>query len=205
MESVVIPFLLGLIVTAALLVPVLMRLRAQLTEGQGLVANLERKVGDMRQNRAQLEEDQRFLTNFLKEFPHLARELFSGLKERQIPAVLMGVLQKSFDPQQALVLVKRGKLEGERVELPRLVVAASLPDNSPIRAGREPPHDRGGPGSAAEAPLVGNRHDLSSETAQARIKPGPDHVPGFKPDLVAPLVFDQDTLGLIALAKPKRS
>jgi diguanylate cyclase (GGDEF)-like protein len=204
MESVVIPFLLGLIVTAALLVPVLMRLRAQVAEGSGTVADLEKKVGEMRQNRAQLEEDQRFLTSFLKDFPHLARELFSGLKERQIPAVLMGVLQKSFDPSQALVLVKRGKMEGERVELPRLVVAASLPDTSSIKAGTEIPIDSGELGFAAESQLVVSRQDLSSETALARIKPGPDVLPGFKPDLLAPLVFDQDTLGLIALARPKR-
>ena len=50
-----------------------------------------------------------------------------------------------------------------------------------------------------------NRQDLSSETVQSRIKPGPETLPGLRPDIIAPLVFDQETLGLIAVARPRKT
>jgi diguanylate cyclase (GGDEF)-like protein len=53
--------------------------------------------------------------------------------------------------------------------------------------------------------MVVNRQDLQSETARSRIKPDPG-LPGMpEPDLIAPLVFDQDTLGVIVLSKPRKS
>jgi len=60
-------------------------------------------------------------------------------------------------------------------------------------------------GFAAESQIDVNRQDLQTETAQSRIKPGPG-LPGLpQPDLIAPLVFDQETLGVIVVAKPRKS
>src|SRR2546429_127311 len=55
------------------------------------------------------------------------------------------------------------------------------------------------------AQLLMSRQDLSSETAQGRIKPGPDALPGLRPDFIAPLIFDQETLGLIVVARPRKT
>src|SRR5207245_1941707 len=44
-----------------------------------------------------------------------------------------------------------------------------------------------------------------SETARSRIKQGPDALPGLRPDFIAPLVFDQETLGLILVARPRKT
>ena len=50
-----------------------------------------------------------------------------------------------------------------------------------------------------------SRQDLQAETAAKGIKPGPP-LPGIpEPELIAPLVFDQDTLGVIVLSKPRKS
>src|SRR6266705_3567578 len=117
------PFLLGLLVTTGLLLPILLRFRASAGEARHHAAALEREAGDLRRGRAQMEEEQRSVLQFLKEFPNLARDLFGGFAERQLPPTLLHVLQKSLDPAQALVLVRRGQEATDA----RFVVAAAYP------------------------------------------------------------------------------
>ncbi len=204
MTTSLIPFLLGLLVTAGLLIPLILRLRAAaVSANDGVDAFLE-QIGELKKSHAQLQEDRQSLTQFLKEFPHLARDLFSGFGERQVPATVLQVVQRSLEPAHAVVLVRRGLPNGENKESARLVVAAVAPEGSPYKLGTQVPLDRGELAFVAETQIVMNRHDLTSETAQSRIKPGPDILPGLNPDLIAPLVFDQETLGLIAVARPRR-
>src|SRR5262245_13651175 len=199
MVATLLPFVLGLLVTAGLLVPLLLRLRSRAAEAAEQVAALEDEVGQLRKGQAEGEEDQRALTQFLKEFPHVARDLFSGLTERQLPATLLHVVQRSLDPAQAVVLVRRGQETGEA----RLVVAAASPEGGPLRLGLEVPVNRGELGYVAESQLVVARRDLLADEVKERIKPG-EPLPGLQADLFAPLVFDQDTLGVIALSRPRR-
>ncbi len=200
-----VPFLLGLLVTAGLLVPLILRLRVAAREAGDRADALADQVGRLKKGHVQLQEDQQSLTQFLKEFPHLARDLFSGLMERQIPGTILQVVQRSLEPAHAIVLVKRGRSQGEQEQAACLVVAAVAPEDSPFKLGTEIPSDRGEIGFAAEAQLVLNREDLASETARSRIKPGPDALSGLRPDFIAPLVFDQETLGLIVVARPKKT
>ncbi len=200
-----IPFLLGLLVTAGVLVPLVLRLRAAVEEADERADVIADQFGHLQGTHAQLQEDQQSLTQFLKEFPHLARDLFSALSERQIPGTILHVVQRSLEPAHTIVLVKRGRPEEDASEPTCLVVAAVAPEGSPHQLGTEIPIDCGELGFAAEAQLVMNRQDLSSEIAQSRIKPGPDALAGLRPDFIAPLVFDQETLGLIAVARPRKT
>ena len=200
-----IPFLLGLLVTAGLLVPLILRLRAAAGEGNERAESLEERLQQLQRSHSKLQEDQQSLTQFLKEFPHLARDLFSGLAERQIPGAILHVVQRSLEPAQAIVLIKRGWAEGELPQTAGLIVAAVAPEGSAFQVGTEVPIDSGEIGFAVETQLVTTRQDLSSETAQSRIKRGPDPLPGLRPDFIAPLVFDQETLGLIAVARPGKN
>jgi len=199
------PFLLGLAVTAGLLVPVLIRLRALVAEARSEKAAAGQQVAALRRSQAQLEEDLRFLTQFLKDYPRLARELYSGLGERQIPGVLLSIVQRSLDPQQAVVLVRRSDSRGDRGRSPRLVVAAAYPEGAAVKVGTEVPLDAGEIGFAAESQLVVSRQDLQSETAPARFKPGPALAGMPQPDVIAPLVFDQETLGVILVQKARKA
>jgi diguanylate cyclase (GGDEF)-like protein len=141
----------------------------------------------------------------MRDFPHLARDLFTGLKERQVPSSVLHVVQKSLDPAQAVVLVRRGSGSGEGdLKDRRFVVAAVHPEAGTIRVGAEVPADSGEIGLAAEARIVVGRDDLLDETLKGRIKPGPTPLGGFTPELIAPLVFDQETLGVIALSAPRK-
>src|SRR6185503_7556749 len=76
---------------------------------------------------------------------------------------------------------------------------------SAYRLGTEIAAETGELGYVAEAQIVADREDLESETARSRMKPGPDALPGMKPEFIAPLVFDQETLGLIIVARPKKT
>ena len=200
-----IPFFLGLAITAGLLVPLLLRLRSSVGEARAEKASAGQQISQLKRNHAVLEEDLRFLTQFLKDYPRLARQLYSGLSERQIPGELLAIVQRSLDPQQVAVLVRRSEAKGEKSKTPRLVVAAAYPDGAAVKVGTEVPLDTGEIGFAAESQIDVNRQDLQAETAQSRIKPGPG-LPGMpQPDLIAPLVFDQDTLGVIVVAKPRKT
>jgi diguanylate cyclase (GGDEF)-like protein len=194
------PFLLGLAVTGGMLLPMLLRLRASARAIGARAQALESELVGLRRSRAQIEDDQRSLTQFLKDFPHLARDLFSGLTERQVPPSLLHLLQKSLDPAQAVVLVRRGADPGDA----RFVVVAATGEGGLPGIGTEVPLDRGELGFVAESQLVVGRDDLATGEVKSRIRPGPD-VAGLQPDLIAPLVFDQQTLGMIALSRPRRA
>ena len=85
------------------------------------------------------------------------------------------------------------------------MVSAAYPDGAAIKKGTEVPLDSGEIGFASKSQSVVNRQDLESEEAVGRITEGPA-LKGFeKPDLIAPLVFDQETLGVILVAKPRKS
>ncbi len=200
MASALIPFLLGLVVAAGLLIPLLIRLRSSAGEAGERADALERELEKLERGRGQLEEDQRSLTQFLKEFPHLARDLFSGLAERQLYPSLLHLLQKSLDPAQAVILVRKG----QEARDPRFVVVAVAPVGGAPKIGTEVPVDRGELGYAAESQLVVAKEDLAAPEVRARIKPGPDPLSGFPAALMAPLVFDQETLGMVALSPPRR-
>jgi diguanylate cyclase (GGDEF)-like protein len=203
--SAFIPFFLGLVVTSGLLVPILLRLRSSVGEARAEKLVAEERSSRLRQAQAGLEQDLGFLTQFLKDYPRLARELYGGLTERQIPGALVDIVQRSLDPQQVAVLVRRTESKGENPRAPRLVVAAAYPEGAAVAVGAEAPLDAGEIGFVAEAQIDVNRQDLSAENTVARVKPGPG-LPGMpQPDLIVPLVFDQETLGVIVVAKPRRS
>jgi diguanylate cyclase (GGDEF)-like protein len=198
-----VPFFLGLAVTAGLLVPVLLRLRTLVGEARTEHARAAQQCAALRDSHARLEEDLRFLKSFLKDYPRVARDLYSGLGERQIPAVLLGIVQRSLDPQQTAVLVRRADAKDESAGSPRFVVAACHPPGGPVRPGAEIALGAGEIGFAAEAQRVVNRADLQSDAATGLIRPGPGLAGMPEPDLIAPLVFDQNTLGVIVVQGPR--
>jgi diguanylate cyclase (GGDEF)-like protein len=199
------PFLLGLLVTAGLLVPLILKLRSAAADAQQTADAAQGELGELQKAHAQLQADQQSLTQFLKDFPQVAQDLFTGLAERQVPPTILQVVQRSLDPAHALVFMARaGSPDGDPQE-PGLTLVAAAPEGSPYRLGTEIPMDRGEIGFAVQTQLVTTRQDLASETAQARLKQGPDDLPGLRPDFIAPLVFDQETLGVIAIARPRKN
>ena len=202
-----VPFFLGLIVTAGVLVPILLRMRAAVAEARADTDAASPQLQSLKRTNAKLQEDLGFLTRFLQDFPRLARELYNNLGERQIPGVLMSTVQRSLDPQQVAVLVRREETArpNEKQKAARFVVVAAHPENGPVRLGTEIPVDTGEIGFVAESQIVATRQDLEAEEATNRLKPGPGLSGMSHPDLIAPLVFDRETLGVIVVARPRKS
>ncbi len=199
-----VPFLLGLAVAAGLTVPPILRLRARAALARDEAAALQDKAVALERAHAEVVEELHFLTQFVDDYPRIARDLYGGLSERQVPAALLEIVQRSLDPQRVAVLVRRSEGRGGPDQSPRLVVAAAYPDGAAVDVGSDLPLDRGAIGFAAESQRVLGREDFEDEAA-GRIEPGPA-LPGMpSPDFIAPLVFDQDTLGMILVQHPRRS
>ena len=197
-----VPFFLGLMVTAGLLVPILLRMRASVAESRADAETSRPLLQSLETANARLQQDLGFLTRFLGDFPRLARELYGNIGERQVPGVLLSTVQRSLDPQQVAVLVRR---EGNEEKAARFVVVAAYPDNGPVPVGTEVPMATGEIGFVAESQKVATRQALEAEESTNRVKPGPT-LPGMPhPDLIAPMVFDGETLGVIVVARPRKS
>jgi len=197
-ESIV-PFVLGLIVTAGVLVPLLLRSRDAVAESKQRAESLRKELEAQRRARTQLEADLGFLTTFLREFPLLSRGLYGGVKERELPRFFLEMVNRSLKPEHAVVLVRRRSAPPSGDAQPMLVVAAASP-NSPLAIGSDVSPVQGEIGLVAEAQTTMNRADLASEEVASRLKPGAAPSVGSKFDLMAPMVFDQETLGIIALS-----
>ena len=84
------------------------------------------------------------------------------------------IVQRSLDPQQVAVLVRRTDAKGDKGRPPRLVVAAAYPEGAAVKVGTEvAARHRARSASPPRRRSVLNRQDLEAETAQSRIKPGP--------------------------------
>jgi diguanylate cyclase (GGDEF)-like protein len=203
-QAPLVPFLLGMIVTGGLAVPPLVRWRARAARARGDQAALRERVSTLELANVEVVEELRFLTQFVNDYPRLARELYGGIGERQVPAALLGLVQRSLDPQRVAVLVRRSEARRQPGQPARLVVAAAYPDGAGIEVGIDVPLDQGYLAFAAEAQRVIGHGDLveaaGSESGPVTVLPG---LPS--PDFVAPLVFDQETLGMILVQHPRRS
>ncbi|NIN74995.1 MAG: hypothetical protein GTO01_03860, partial [Xanthomonadales bacterium] len=84
-----------------------------------------------------LEDEQQFVTQFIHEFPHLTAELQSQRKLRRVPVILLQMIRRTFQPEQALILIRRKRTLAEPDRDQRLVVAAVTPSDSPFKPGME--------------------------------------------------------------------
>src|SRR5262249_8699583 len=157
-------------------------------EANERTADLQAQLAALKKGQAEAEESQGALSQFLKEFPHVARDLFSGRTERQLPGAMLRAIQRSLDPTHAMVLVRRAQ-EAEGVGL---VVAAAFPESAVPRVGTEIAGDQGELGFVVESQLVTSRAELVTPQVRERIRAGGESLSAFQPELYAPLVFDQD-------------
>jgi diguanylate cyclase (GGDEF)-like protein len=178
--------------------------RGTLVEANRGHASLQRDVTALQRVNSQLQEDQEFLAGFLREFLHVTQGLHSGIKERQIPSVILSMVLRSLGPQGAIVLLRRLRAETDPAREDRLVVAA-VHGASSIALGTEVIVGHGELGFAAEVQQVMNRQDLDAVPASERLGLKQENPSGLEVDLVAPMVFGRETLGLIALSGCRRT
>lgn len=156
----------------------------------------EQAVAALSRSQAQAQQELDFLSRFVREFPHLTRDLHATPSQRDICRLVLKVVMRTLQPARAVVLRRHVRQpEGGPAQTRFLAVAAS-PEGF-VRPGAEV----GVPGTVLELALAG-------QTVVSRRDQGPTGAAapaGIDYDLVAPLVFGEETLGLVALGGPARS
>ena len=168
--------------------------RSKLIDSQSL------ELQDLRKQLDRLEDEQQFVTQFIHEFPHLTAELQSQRKLRRVPVILLQMIRRTFQPEQALILIRRKRTLAEPERDHRLVVAAVTPSDSPFKPGMEIAIGEGALGHVAETDEVLDRSEL-----EPYISAGADGLAGFPVDLAAAMVQDDRTMGVVALSRPHKA
>jgi diguanylate cyclase (GGDEF)-like protein len=151
-----------------------------------------------------VKEDQQFLNDFLTEFPNQARALYSNVTEREIPQAVLSIVMRSLKPEAAVVLLLAKSEAGQEGAKDRMVVAAVSPEDSAVKLGTQVSTAGGELGFVAETKLVMTREDLAGESAVVKPEEN-EELEGFEPELFAPMVYDQETTGLIVLSGAHRT
>ena len=168
--------------------------RSKLVESQSL------ELAELRQHLDRLEDEQQFVTQFIHEFPHLTAELQSERKLRRVPVILLQMILRTFQPEHALILIRRKSTLAEPERDQRLVVAAVTPSDSPYKPGMEIAIGEGALGHVAETEEILGRDEL-----EPHVSAGAEDLTGFPADLAAAMVLDGHTMGVVALAKPGKA
>ena len=149
-----------------------------------------RRLNDTYDEMKQISEDNQHLSSFLVFLPDVVRNLNSQLSKRHIPPLLLNSLEHFFDPEQILVFTARA--QGELV----LSAGKGLPKG--VEQGMVVPFGQGQIGMTARHQMAMDRDDLMAQSAQHKQSYTPD-TKGLKVDLIAPIVCEGATLGVISV------
>jgi diguanylate cyclase (GGDEF)-like protein len=149
-----------------------------------------------------LEQDFSFVVDYIHEFPKLMAELNSQTEVRQLPPVLLNAMVRIFRAEQAVVLVRRRSTLSEPERRNRLIVAALASSERGLSVGAEVAIGEGQLGHVAEARKVMDWQDYRRVAAD-----NPRHPTGSSDAVfavAAPMIYDGETLGVIAISRPQR-
>jgi diguanylate cyclase (GGDEF)-like protein len=173
-------------------------LRAAARSLEAHAAATDRDLAAARRQADQAEADRLFLARFVRELPHVAHELHSRAGGRQIPRLILGATIRVLEPRKAVVAVRRRPAESDPDRHTRLTIAAVFPAGG-LEIGDEIPIGRGEIGYAAEVQRVMDRRDFEAAPAPTRRRLREETAPSIKPDLVAPMIFNEEVVGVIAV------
>lgn len=179
--------------------------RATLAAADRRPQALEREMQSLRRIHLQLVDDHQFLVQFLRGLPNLTRSLMGGASEREIPDLLVAALRRDLECSRAMVLLRRRPTADDPLRGNRLVLAAVQPKEPAIQVGVEIPMGEGELGFATTTQRVMSRHDFDLEAPATRARLRQETPRGFESELLAPIVCDEETLGLIAVSGLNRS
>jgi len=149
-----------------------------------------------------IEQDLNFVVGYIQEFPKLMAELNAQTEVRQLPPVLLNSLVRIFRAEQAVVLVRRRSTLSEPERRNRLIVAALASSERGLSVGAEVAIGEGQLGHVAETRKVMDWQDYRGAVAD-----NPRHETGSSDAVfavAAPMVYDAETLGVLAISRPQR-
>jgi diguanylate cyclase (GGDEF)-like protein len=164
------------------------------------LATVQRQAAAAEKQAGRAEAERQFLTRFLRDLPLLTSELHSGASDRRIPDLVLAFVTRLLEPGQAVVAVRRRGTDEDPDGENRLTVVAVAPKSGSVALGTEIVIGRGEIGFAAEVQRVMDRHDFDLEPPAHRSRINAFGLPGFRPEIVAPLVVGERTVGALAVA-----
>ena len=167
------------------------------------IRNQSEEVRDLLKKIHRVEDEQTFVLNFIREIPFLTGELNSSMNPRGIPQVLLNVIIRTFEPEQAVVMVRRKKTLAQPDGDKQLVAAAVAAPRASFGHGMVIGIGEGELGFVAEHGKVMDRILLDRE-ASGRRGVGATGLGAFRPDMAAPMTIGDKTLGVIALGRPDK-
>lgn len=150
-----------------------------------------------------IEDELEFMLDFVREIPHLTGELNNQMNPRGIPQVLLNVINRTFQPEQAVVMVRRRKTLAQPDGDKQFVAAAVAAPRSNFGHGMVVNIGEGELGFVAQQQRVLDRTMLDRE-AGAYHTVRSTGLAAFRPDLAAPMNIDDKTLGVVALRRPEK-
>jgi diguanylate cyclase (GGDEF)-like protein len=124
--------------------------------------------------------------------PDLVRQMFSATGKRPMYPVVVKLVELFFRPQQIAIFVA---VPAERKL--RVVEGLGLPETLGKSAVLE--YGQGRPGHVAESRMAMDESDFNNVTTITRLQLESSVVPGLKADVVAPIAYDEDLLGVISV------
>jgi diguanylate cyclase (GGDEF)-like protein len=149
-----------------------------------------------------LEQDLNFLFEFFQVFSQLLGELHAEKQLRMIPKALLTAMVRIFRSEVAAVLVRRRGSPGPAADGDQLVVAALHSSQRGIKEGMIFNFGEGQAGVVAERQRVMIRDDFELDRAFRYELTRQAGEPNY--DILAPMVAGDDTIGVLAIARPER-
>ncbi|HET9482055.1 MAG TPA: sensor domain-containing diguanylate cyclase [Candidatus Polarisedimenticolia bacterium] len=159
-------------------------------------SDLSRRLTESDRVLEEVQAENRTLSNFLVALPDVVRRLNTNTSKRQIPSLLGSCLEQLFDPSQILVFLSRS--DGALV----LTHAKGGPEGLERSLLIQPGEGR--IGLVARHQMAMEGEDFHSESMFRRDQIGQQDPPGVSLDLIAPLVHEGKTHGVISVGSPAR-
>lgn len=155
-----------------------------------------RRLTDLERTTTKVTQDNRDLGAFLAILPEVVRHLNSHMSRRSIPPLLAATLERIFEPAQILVFTGRGEEE--------LVLSAGKGVPEGLDRGLRVRVGHGRIGLAASHQMAMDRDDMHTESLFRRTSAEKEDPPGVVLDLIAPMVHERETLGVLCVGSPTR-
>jgi diguanylate cyclase (GGDEF)-like protein len=172
------------------------RLQFIMREQAARNSDLRQRCADIERFHSEVVADNKELSSFLVILPDVVKRLNSHMSKRAIPPLLAGTLEQIFEPAQIAIYTRRTKDEF------LLTVGKGLPDG--LKRGHVIRMGEGRIGLAARHQMAMERDDIHSETTGHRNASDPFDLAGMAADLIAPMVHEGETLGVICVGKISR-
>jgi diguanylate cyclase (GGDEF)-like protein len=158
--------------------------------------------GALDRSTRRLERDLEGQIEFFQIFSSLLGELHAQRQVRQIPPTIVNAMVRMFRPEVAVVLVRRRSTITEPDRENRLIVAACSTNQRNLKVGMEVRFGDGQLGVAAARQRTMVRKDFEEERSLSYSVSQTSGQPEF--DVVAPMISGDDTIGVVAIARPER-